>query len=63
MLGITSTGQDGYVKELVRECHDRNGYDVAVINYRGLMGELTTPKIYYSFATDDVLEPMSYIHK
>ena len=38
------------------------GYDVVVINYRGLAGaQLTSPKLYSSTSWQDVAEPMSYI--
>ena len=35
-----------------------------VINYRGLAGcELSTPKLYCSYAYHDILEPMKYVYE
>lgn len=59
--GLTSTGYTSYVKEIVKQS-EQHGYETVVINYRGLCGvELATPKLYYSMAVNDVIEPMNYI--
>jgi len=40
------------------------GYSVVIINYRGLGGiDLTTPKVYCSFAYMDIQEPMTYVYQ
>ena len=39
------------------------GYQVVLINYRGLAGvELATPQVYNSYAWKDVHEPMTYVY-
>ena len=39
------------------------GFDVIVINHRGLAGcPLTTPKLYHGGSTDDFREPLKQIH-
>ena len=43
--------------------HQESGYDVVVINYRGLAGiELATSKVYCSYAYMDIVEPMEYVY-
>lgn len=60
--GLTSTAQSGYIKHVVERAAAR-GYEVVVINYRGLAGmELKTPKLYNSYAYQDVLEPMTHVY-
>jgi predicted alpha/beta-fold hydrolase len=40
------------------------GYDVVVINYRGLAGApLTTPRLYTAYSWEDVLEPMKFVYE
>jgi predicted alpha/beta-fold hydrolase len=52
-----------YVRNIV-EFAKNDGYDVVVINYRGMAGiNLHTPKLYSSFAWQDISEPIEYIHK
>ena len=61
--GLTSTGEVSYVKSIVTEA-EMNGYEVVVINYRGLCGmELATPQLYNSCATEDIKEPMEHVYK
>jgi len=41
-----------------------NGYDVAVINWRGLPDcKLSSPKMYYSYSIDDFIEPITSIYE
>ena len=41
--GLTSTDETGYIKNTIMAANDK-GYDVVLINYRGLGGcELATP--------------------
>lgn len=59
--GLTSDGFAGYVQSYVMDFEEA-GYDVVVINYRGLAGmKLTTPKLYYSYSTQDVRDPMQQV--
>jgi len=42
---------------------ESRGFEVVVINYRGLNGvELATPKLYNSMAYKDIQEPMKHIY-
>ena len=60
--GLTSDHQSGYIKDMVRQARAR-GYQVVLINYRGLAGvELATPQVYNSYAWKDVHEPMTYVY-
>lgn len=53
--GLTSHYQHQYVRRSVDTAYKR-GYDVVVINYRGLAGaRLTSPKLYQSGCHLDVL--------
>lgn len=46
---------------MAKDAHER-GYDVCVINYRGLAGaKLVTPKLYTAMSAMDVEEPMRYV--
>ena len=59
--GLTSDSQTGYIRAMVRQAYAR-GFDVCVINYRGLAGcQLYTPKLFNSNAYMDVLEPIKEI--
>jgi len=60
VVGMTSDGQSGYVRNMVRMA-ERKGFDVVVIGYRGIGLQLTTPRLHYSYAVDDVLEPMKHV--
>ena len=61
--GLTSTSQSGYIVSTVHQFGEVNGYDVVVINYRGLAGaELETPLLYNAYAWKDVLEPMTHVY-
>jgi predicted alpha/beta-fold hydrolase len=60
--GLTSTSQSGYVRGIVSRAV-KEGYDVIVINYRGMAGaKLTTDKLFSSNSVDDILEPMRYYY-
>lgn len=48
---------------MVKDASQR-GYDVVVINYRGLAGaKLVTPKLYQGASIDDIIEPIKHIQK
>ena len=60
--GLTSDSQTGYVRNIVISAKER-GYDVIVINYRGLGdAKLETPRLYSCYSYQDVLEPMTAIY-
>lgn len=51
------------INQLFKGIDDIEGFDVIVINYRGLAGAaLTTPRIYGCASTDDIREPLLSIH-
>lgn len=61
--GLTSTSQDGYVRDIVINAQE-NGYDSIVINYRGLAGaELMTPQLFCSDSYEDMLQPIKHYYK
>jgi len=61
--GLTSHSLTPYVVHIVESFYNR-GFDVAVINYRGLAGaKLNTPRLYTANATDDVREPIKWIYE
>ena len=59
--GLTSHSQTPYVINMAKDAYKR-GYDVCVINYRGLAGaKLVTPKLYTVMSYLDVEEPIKYV--
>jgi predicted alpha/beta-fold hydrolase len=61
--GLTSHSQIPYVKQIVKKM-TAQGFDVVIINYRGLAdAPLTTPRLYHANGWEDVLEPMKYIYE
>ena len=62
--GINTTKEGAYIENLVSIAHDLNGYDVAVINYRGFAGaELETPMVSHFYSYKDVFEAMTFIYE
>ena len=60
--GLTSHSQTSYIKQIVLQAQ-KHGFDVVVINYRGLAGaKLTTDRIYTANSYEDLLEPMEYVY-
>ena len=61
--GLSSDSQTPYILNMVKDASAR-GYDVAVINYRGLAGaKLVTPKLYEANSIMDIIEPIRHIQK
>ena len=61
--GLASTSQSCYIRQIVDRAV-KDGYDIIVINYRGLAGaELKTPTLFCSDSMDDFLEPMKFYHQ
>ena len=61
--GIASHSQNMYVRSIV-DTASKRGYDVAVINYRGLAGaDLMSPRLFHAGCHEDILEPMKYIYE
>lgn len=61
--GLTDESQKGMIVNMVDQAQSE-GYDVVVINYRGLAGaSLYTPKLYSANNIDDHLEAMTFIYE
>ena len=61
--GLTSYSHTPYVQQIVKQMTIQ-GFDVVVINYRGLASApLTTPRLYTANGWEDVLEPMKYVYE
>jgi predicted alpha/beta-fold hydrolase len=60
--GLTSTDETGYIRNTIT-AFKKAGYQVVLINYRGLAGcELATPQAYNSYAYKDIEEPMNHVY-
>ena len=61
--GLTDESQKGMVVNMVDQAQSE-GYDVVVINYRGLAGaSLYTPRLYSANNVEDHLEAMTYVYE
>ena len=61
--GITSDQMSYYVRNIV-ELSCKEGFEVVVINHRGLAGaKLATPKMYCQDSSNDLLEAMNYVYE
>ena len=56
--GLTATSMGVYIMNVVKEAYEK-GFDVVVVNHRGLAGcPLSSPKLYHGGSTDDFREPL-----
>ena len=63
MPGLTGDNTKGYVNSVVTAAYER-GWDVVLINHRGLGGaRLTTPRLYSASSWPDAGEAIEHIYK
>ena len=61
--GLYGNSQSIYIRNIAKIGKQR-GYDVVVINYRGLCGaKLTSPRLYCSYSYEDIQEPIVSLHE